>query len=515
MIAERILNVGRRSYGFGLGDVLKSRLNIEMDKALQKSFIGHKGDFSREQLEYAAKDVESLIELVRKQSADIARDGLVDTFLLECGVLSAFGDMEFEGVKLDTVKWMGLMEKNLLLAKALEEEMKPLVGPFVRSDLFGNLDINWGSPKQVVELLQRLRIKIKEEDFKTGKIEEYLIPDSKDSTLKKVIGYPLIDKLKKWRSAMKRYGTYGQSFIDAVHPATKRIHPEFDQIGTETGRPTSHSKSPVNMLNIPREKEMRNSFIEEDGYLVETDDYSGCELRIWAELSQDPNLLAPIRDGVDLHCYAAARLFGKDHVDKKDPLRVPAKTMNFGIIYGMGPSRLYWQINGNGYPIGVEDTKTLYQRYTREEFAIGVEFLREAGKRGLREGYLANLNGRRRYWIKPNPENRELFPNGEDDEAYRKACVAIQLQGGNYLVQSVNADMTKAAMIDIRQYRKKNKVRSRIINAVYDEIVTATHKDDSPGFVEAKRKIMVEVSKKWIKTVPIEVEGHVLPYWTK
>ncbi len=517
MFADKVLNVGRKKFGFGLDDCLLSWLGVVMDKTQQKSFIGHTGDFSQDQLCYAAKDVVHPIELYRKQCVSLQEDGLVDTYLLECQVMSAFADMEFAGLKLDKEKWNAVIQKNILKAKELEERMKPFAENFFPIDLFGNVEINWGSPKQVVELLKRLGIRIKEEDFKTGEITEHGIEDSSDETLKKVVGYPIVDLLKQWRSARIRVNTFGLPYLEAIHPVTGRIHPEFDQLGTETGRPTSHKKSPVNMLNIPREKEMRNCFVAEEDYVVETDDYSGCELRIWAELSQDPNLLSPIRDGVDLHCYAASRLFGvhvtKDNENKA--LRVPAKQMNFGIIYGMGPSRLYWAINGANYPISVSDTKDLYRKYTKEEFAVGVDFLRDAGKRAYEQGYLANLNGRRRYWIRPNPDDREKFPLGEKDPAFHKQRVAIELQGGNMLVQSVNADMTKAAMIEVRKYKKANRTRTELMNAVYDELVTTTHKDESKHFQEVKRKIMIDVSKKWIKTVPIEVEGESLPYWTK
>jgi DNA polymerase I-like protein with 3'-5' exonuclease and polymerase domains len=181
----------------------------------------------------------------------------------------------------------------------------------------------------------------------------------------------------------------------------------------------------------------------------------------------------------------------------------------------MGPSRLYWKINADGFPITIPDTKNLYRKYTRDEFPDGINFLREAGKRAYEQGYLSNLNGRRRYWIRPNPEDREKFPLGERDPAFNTQKVAIELQGGNFLIQSVNADMTKAAMIEIRKYKKANGVRTEMVNAVYDEIVTMTHKDESEHFREVKRKIMIDVSKKWIHTVPIEVEGEALPYWTK
>jgi len=524
MLADKLLNVGRKFYGFGLGDVLKAWLKIDVDKTLQSSFIGHKGDYSKEQIAYAATDVEHLLELSRKQSVFIENDGLKKTFLLECDVLTCFGDMEFHGLRLDVNKWKAFTIKNLADAHAIAEEMRPIMSPVWKTDMFGNVDINLGSPKQVVDLLKRFKIKVKEEarvKSKDGKWEtvfiEKPIEDSSDATLKQIIGYPIVDMLKRWRGKMIRVNTFGQTFIDAIHEKTGKLHPEFDQLGTETGRPSSHKKSPVNVLNIPREKEMRNSFIADPDWVVETDDYSGCELRIWAEISGDENLIDPLLRGEDLHCAVATRLYGVEVTKSNENkhLRTPAKNLNFGIAYGMGPKKLHVDLNAAGFTISLDDAKKLYYKYTKDEFPVGVNFLRDAGKRGLKEGFLSNINGRRRYWIRPNPDDREKYPQGEDDPKFQMERGNIERQGGNMLIQSVNADMTKLAMVGIRKYKKEKKIRTEIINAVYDEIVTTTHKDDSPDFVLAKRKIMIEAAQGSLKKVPMEVEGYVMNCWTK
>lgn len=516
-LAEKILNVGRKAYGYALDDTLKTHLSIEVDKSLQKSFIGHKGDYSEAQLRYAANDVAYLVELIRKQSVHIQQDGLGFTFLLECGALPCFGDMEFKGLLLDKDKWGEILKKNVALALDYQKQMEEIIRPIWKTDLFGNVDINFSSTPQVVEVLQRMKVSIPERDPKTGEFVDVVVRNSSNQSLKKAKDHPFVALLKKYRSAMKMVGTYGQNFIDAIHPVTGRIHPELNQIGTETGRPASNDNSPINPLNVPRSKEMRQSFIAEEDWLIETDDYSGCELRIWAEISGDPGLREPLLKGEDLHCAVATKLYRvpvtKDNENAS--LRTPAKNLNFGIAYGMGVPKLYEDVNAADFPMTFEEAKELYRRYTKEEFKVGVDFLRNAGKQALEQGYLANISGRRRYWLKPDPNNRERFPRGRDDDAYRGVCASIEREGGNCLIQSVNADMTKDAMIGIRKHVKKNRVRSHIINQVYDEIVTTTHKDDSPDFWKVKQKIMVESAQKFLKEVPMVVEGHVLPYWTK
>ena len=107
------------------------------------------------------------------------------------------------------------------------------------------------------------------------------------------------------------------------------------------------------MLNIPRDKEYRKGFVADDDHVVETDDYAGCELRIWADQSEDPKLCDAFNRGMDVHCYAASKMFNREvtKTNEHAKLRTPAKNSNFGIIYGMGPHALMWRIRGEGYPI--------------------------------------------------------------------------------------------------------------------------------------------------------------------
>lgn len=515
MLAEKLLNVGKMWGGFGLDDTLKRRLQVEMDKALQKSFIGHKGDFSEAQLAYAAKDVAHLCPLIQSQTTDILKAQLEYTFLLECQAMACFADMELAGNYLDVDGWKKIIDENTKKAEELKKQMGPLAGEFWPQNLFGEIDINWDSPKQVLDLFKRMRIKIKEKNPVTGEVQEYPVVDTKDATLGRIRGYPMIDMLRDYRSYRIRVTTFGQSFIDAIHPVTGRIHPDVDQLGTETGRPATHSSSPVSLLNVPREKAMRNCFVAGKDHVIETDDFSGCELRIWAEISRDPRLTEAFKTNQDLHCYVATKLYGVEVTKKNENahLRTPAKTLNFGIAYGMGPKKLYHKLNDDGFAIEMQDCRELFRKY-ETEFRTGISFLRTSGKKAVEQGYLHNLNGRRRSWLIPNPAD-ERYPQGFNDPAYLGRIGGIEREGGNFKIQSVNADITKYAMVLIRNHKKKHKVRTEIINQVYDEIVTRTHKDDSEEFHKVKTKLMLEAAERWLKTVPMEVEGTALPYWTK
>lgn len=180
----------------------------------------------------------------------------------------------------------------------------------------------------------------------------------------------------------------------------------------------------------------------------------------------------------------------------------------------MAAKKLFNKLNGEGYPITLDESHVLYNKYCKE-YRTGIDFLRESGRRAVEQGFVTNLNGRRRHWLMPDPHDLTKYPNGKKDFKYRNSIGGIEREGGNFPIQSVNADLTKYSMVCIRDYIKKNKVRSGIMMQVYDEVVTCTHKDDSEAFHAAKTNIMIQAAARWIDSVPIEVDGHVLPYWTK
>lgn len=513
--AEKILTMGKQFQGFGLADVVKKYLGITLPKGEQTSFVNYlHEDFTASQIQYAARDVEVLLPLLQEQGKILLEDGLASTWYLECAALPCFADMEFSGVYLDTEKWKGIIADNEFHARKYEEELNEIAAQFVQRDMFGHVYVNWSSPDQVVDILQKMGVKVPEWDRATKTYVYKLIEKSDDKTLKKVKDVYAVQLIKKYRGHKIRINTFGWPYIDAISPITGKLHPEIDQIGTETGRPANHSKKgSVNFLNIPRDKLYRHSFRGGPDEVVETDDYSGCELRIWAELSKDPGLTEAFQKGIDVHCYVASKLFGKE-VTKKDPERTPAKTLNFGIAYGMLPSSLTEKLNGDGYHITLAEGEALYENY-ETDFSVGIKFLRENGDVAFKRGWLRNIAGRRRYWIIPDSSDSTKYPRGIDDPAYKGRIGGIKREGGNFLIQSVNADMTKHAMVLIRNYKKKHKIRTEFMNQVYDEIVTRTHKDDSPHFSEVKKKLMLEAAGFYLKNIPMEVEGHVGPTWTK
>lgn len=520
--AEHCMTAGQQMSGRSLEDVTLKYLGKQRDKSLQKSFIGHKGEFSKEQIAYAAEDTSDLIPLSKTMAARIKSEGLTNVWKIENGALQAFADIEFYGDKIDRDQWQQVIEWNQKKEKEAEGRLNALFAPYFDRDLWGELHINYNSQPTVLYGLQMMGIKIDGETIKsTGK-----------EVMKKIIDLPVIMALEAHRQAVKATGTYGQPYLDAIHPITGRIHPKINQYGTETGRPTNNKPS---LLNIPRDKRYRNAFITDYDRLISTVDYSGCELRILAEYSNDPLMVHGFNSGVDFHCFVAAMLFGKEKVDKKDPLRQPTKAINFGLAYGSGPRRLFAQLNAEGYKITLEECRTLFDKY-KEKFKTCLEYLQVRRTEARNRLTLTNpSSGRKRSWIKPDPA--KIYHSEEADrrkklkrnltsmeilklksdvkELVKGRYAGIEREGGNFDPQSVNADMTKVSMCEIRHACKKRGYDARMYNSVYDEIVLDIKKTDAEAVHELQKKIMVEVGSRYVKRVPIEVEGHLLPYWTK
>jgi hypothetical protein len=496
----------------------------------------------------------------------ISSSGLSTCFALECDAIPPIAEMELHGLCLDTAKWGALIEKHkqelaeakdtldrwygislhslreriktarglmkigkteenraivarhLLLGSpdwsAIEEEITSAKKRLTFLEKFNDsfLDsatLNYGSPKQVLEVLYALGTRIEV----NGRKEELTSTDEK--TLNLIRDNKFVEALKKYRSCSSLINTFGQSYIDAIHPVTGRIQIRINQLGTETGRIATQANTKedtyksINMLNIPRDNEVRECFAAPEGYVIETDDYSSCELRILAHISGDLNMIKAFKSNVDLHSEVASRIYGVVVTkDANSHLRNIAKTLNFGIAYGMSPYSLSNKLN-----ISKEEAIDVYMRY-RKEFKTALDFLESSGNTASKRGWLQNLSGRRRVWCVPDPRNTEKYLLGNKDIQYKKDLEAIKREGGNFLIQSVNADITKLAMIKIHSYIKKMGVRSGIMLQVYDEIVTCTHKDDTEKFHPIKKKLMIEAGRHWITSVPIEVESFVSTHWT-
>jgi DNA polymerase I-like protein with 3'-5' exonuclease and polymerase domains len=315
--------------GYGLADVAKRYLNVTITKDTRGDFFKLQSEpFTDEQIRYAAKDVEHLHDIAKKQYVELAKYDLLYAVNIENQAVKALADIEYNGMFLDPAAW----RKNAIdFEEALHKTIFDLDSFILNNpslgyspvnfghDLFSEptrmLNINYASPKQVLDLLNRCGLKP---------------PNTNDRELNKLSKkHAIIPLLQAYRKAAKIVSTYGLSFLNNINTTTGRVHSDFWQI-LDTYRISSNNP---NLQNIPKENVFRTCFKPRPGYKWVSIDYQAQELRIMADLSGEDGFIDVLNRGEDLHCYAGSMMFKKPVTKQDKDLRNKAKTINFGIIF--------------------------------------------------------------------------------------------------------------------------------------------------------------------------------------
>ncbi|WP_353093842.1 DNA polymerase I [Methylibium sp.] len=348
------------------------------------------------------------------------------------------GRIERHGVLIDSAV---LARQSAELAQrmvALEQEAHALAGqPF-----------NLGSPKQIGEILfGKLGIPAKKKTASGA-------PSTDEEVLAELAAdYPLPAKLLEHRSLAKLKGTYTDKLPLMVNPATGRVHTNYAQAVAVTGRLSSNDPNLQNIpIRTPEGRRVREAFIAPPGHVILSADYSQIELRIMAHISGDPGLTRAFAEGLDVHRATASEVFGIEVAAVSTEQRRYAKTINFGLIYGMGAFGLTQSLG-----IDQKAAKIYIDRYF-ERFA-GVRQYMEATKASARErGYVETLFGRRVY-----------LPDINGGNGPRKA--GAERQAINAPMQGTAADLIKLAMIAVQKVLDDEGKATRIIMQVHDELV--------------------------------------------
>ena len=414
-LTELVISCGK-SLGYGLKDLCKRYLNVELNKEVRNLFIGLTGQpFTDDQIIYGAKDVEYLCKIKDLQLPTIQQYKLENVVQLENEVVTAFADMEYNGLDLDTESWKKLEALNTDRADTLQIELdlmvkddhrlQKFVAKYIQSDMFTpveelrDINIKWTSPKQVLETFHCL---IPSLDNVNGK-----------AMYKHRFKFPLIDKYVKYKEAMKLCTSYGDAFFKNLKGDNK-IHTSFHQI-LDTGRVSS---SKPNMQQIPADNVYRNCFIAPEGYSYVSADYSSQELNVIAFGSKDPVWLKALEEGQDLHSTCAELVYGEEwltsgehdcmYMSKKEKcncpshkkLRTNVKTINFGLAYGMGPNKLSDTLN-----IDIDTAKLLIEKYFNA-FPSIKGFLDKLGNFGKKYGYIKTFPpyNRKRWFVNWYPK---------------------------------------------------------------------------------------------------------------
>jgi DNA polymerase I len=444
---------------------------------------------------YCGMDVYATWQLTQKLKQELrVSDQTVLLFKnVEMPLEHVLADMESIGISIDT---------NYLneFSRSLETD---LVEIEKQAYADAGEEFNLGSPKQLSELLfEKLGLDTK----KSRKTKTGYSTDS--STLEKLQGdHPLIDAIMEYRELSKLKSTYVDALPKLVRADTGRVHTDFNQAVTATGRLSS---SDPNLQNIPIRtalgRQIRQAFLPAAGWLLAGADYSQIELRILAHLSQEPALLEAYRTGEDVHTLTAKLLLEKEEISSDD--RRLGKIINFGVIYGMGAQRFAREAG-----VKSSEAKLFIERFN-SRYAKVFEYLQQMQREAIANGYVSTICGRRRYFNFGSEALQKL--RGTDPADIDLNSIKLRDQydaqmlraAANAPIQGSSADIIKLAMIQIHQ--KLDTDRARLLLQVHDELVFEV----LPEIWEEEREMIRSTMESAVElSVPLKVDIHAGKNW--
>jgi DNA polymerase I len=457
----------------GLKDLAFHRLGIEMAAAQDLVGSGAKQipmfEVDTERVSaYACAKADMTGRLRSRLDQELQAANLRDLFFqVELPLIPVLAVMERAGVVLDTTLLKMMSERLSAQLKAAETEIFSLAGQ----------EFNINSPAQLgVVLFEELHLPAKKVRGKYS---------TEASVLEDLRAFPIIQHILDYRQLIKLKSTYIDALPCLINEKTGRVHTSFNQMRTTTGRLSS---SEPNLQNIPVRgdlgREIRRAFIAAPGTVLIAGDYSQIDLRVLAHLSQDAGLLEAFRQDKDIHAATAAQLFGVSMEEVKPDMRRLAKTVNFGVIYGMSE-------------FGLEQATEL-SRAQAGQF-IDAYFKKYPGVAGYmastrefahRNGYVQTLLGRRRYIPDINASNRMV----------REAAERMAI---NMPVQGTSSDIIKVAMIDLSREMESRRLSSRMLLQVHDELifeVLPNEVDEMTDLIRTKMCSAISLS------VPVKVD---------
>lgn len=492
MLADAVLSSG---YGrsVSLLAIVRRRLDLDLDKGIRKSFerLNKYSVFSDEQLSYAAVDTLILFPLFEKQWPLLKKEGLIKIAKLEFAVTGVVGDMEINGIYIDQKRWRQIIKdlsvKRDEVSKRFQEEIRPYYKAN-QMDMFNGVAdaININSQVQLMDLFNN----------KIG----LDIPSTGVGVLSGVT-HPIAKTLLEYRGYEKLISAFGESLLNKVNKKTGRLHPDFQQLRTATGR---FACANPNLQQIPRnskEAPFRECFNPEPGYKLVTADYSSMEMRILADLSGDEKMIKALKEGLDIHSYTASLMFNKPYskdFKKEFPdLRQIAKPIGFGLMYGMGPVGLARRL---------EVSKQKGQEYMDKYFASYPsvkKFLDKMANNAVQRGWSSTPGGRKRWYRRPD----------KTDPEYGRIVSGIQRQAKNHPIQGTNADAVKYALVFLKERINNEGVDAKITHTVHDEIVCEVREDQAEDWAKIQSEEMVRAGELFIKKVPVISEPFVGDVW--
>ena len=432
--------------------------------------------------EYAAEDADITLQL-KNVFVPLVKSKEVGRVLEEAEnpLVKVLTDMEFEGVRIDNDflnEYSVELEKE---AKIFENNVYEQAG----------VRFNLASPKQLGEVLfDKLQLDPKAKKTKTGQYAT-----GEDVLQKLAHQNKIVADILGFRQLTKLKSTYVDALPLMINSKTGRVHTSYAQAVAVTGRLSSNNP---NLQNIPirseRGREIRKAFIPRDSnHILVSADYSQIELRIVAAISGDPNMCEAFRQGKDIHTATAAKVYGIDESEVTKEMRYKAKSVNFGIIYGQGAFGL-----ADNLGISRTEAKEIIDNYKKEFVGI-TTYMTDTVKFARESGYVETLLGRKR-WL------RDITSSNFTVRGYAERNAV------NSPIQGTAADMIKLAMIKIHAALKEQKLQSKMILQVHDELVFDAVKEE----IEILKPLILEGMKSALilpNGVPLEAEVGVGDNW--
>ncbi|HEX7511514.1 MAG TPA: DNA polymerase I, partial [Chitinivibrionales bacterium] len=482
MVAAYVIDPGIRRYGLdALAQQWLGVATIPIESLIgkgksQKSFaqtaIAEAARYSGEDA-VAPLHLKSIFEpiLAQRSQESLFRD-------VEVPLVRVLADMEWQGIRIDT-DLLARLSKDL--TAKLDQISKDIYG-------LAGAEFNLNSPKQIGDILFVTLGLPKSKKTKTGLSTDV-------DALEKLSGlHPIIPKLLEYREAQKLLSTYIDAFPEQILPESRRLHTSFNQTITATGRLSSTGP---NLQNIPIRTEagrkIREAFIAPPQYLIVAADYSQIELRVLAHLSKDGFLVEAFLSDRDIHAQTASAIYGVFPEMVTEEMRRSAKTINFGLMYGMGPINLSRQLN-----ISFREAQSFIDAYFKQFPSIEA-FMKGCIDKARIAGYSETILGRRRYLPELTSENRQVR------EAAERTALNTPIQGSA-------ADIIKIAMVRIHRELPDRFPGAKMLLQVHDELVFEVPQSQADEF---KLWAQAMMSGAYALDVPLKVDAGVGINWSE
>jgi len=486
MLADYLLRAGERSHNldelalryFGHANIKYEDLAGKGKKQVTLAEV----DVARV-AQYAAEDADVAWRLCERLEPDLDRDGLRKLYdELEVPLITVLADLEYTGIRLDVPFLRRLSDEMSKQLDLIESDVYRLAGR----------KFNIASPKQMAEVLfNELNLPVQKKTDLTG------VASTDQETLEKLaaLGYDLPRKIIEHRQLSKLKGTYVDALPALVNPQTGRLHTRFNQTVAATGRLSS---SEPNLQNIPARteqgKQIRQAFLPEAGWSLLTCDYSQVELRMLAHFCGDESLRQAFAEDRDIHAAVAMQIFGVSEKEITSEMRRMAKTVNFGVIYGISAG-------GLAQRLGIsrdEGAKFIDQYFAKYPKVLGYQ--QNLLKQVRENGFGSTIMGRRRQFNRSAIRPYSTYQGRNQAE---REAINMEIQGSA-------ADLMKQAMLNVHHRLRNENRRSRMLLTVHDELVLEAPENELHDVAALVRDEMANALEL---SVPLKVDVAAGPNW--